>query len=409
MITLTAKLATMNINMGIIRDKSSSEIYKFESVYIGLEPYLAPPENMYRLWTTETHPIVLSQAQKILVLMKNQKDGSDEERKIEPEFCMAGYTCSKKEAAEFLAADTVCPPNPVLLRPTVWIRCGGKTCKKRVGKGILLSEPPLRDLQNAMSPVPLSLIITLGASRGFAATFPESSEKSSTERLPASLKFHTYTDIFYQYTLARFTAQNKQIYSTIGGSVVIEGERIGITSAHGIVDHLTTNDSHEQESNSDSAVSSHQSASKNGLSQTGSSYSAFENSLRSILEWKWSTSTPPRTVAYLGRGTSSGNYSFPEVAPSMSDFALVQLEPLEHGHSLVNYLDPISNDELCSGNVDIRCPFRKEALSGLLMAGDSFLVMDTEIVKTRRILVHDRDLDSEYTENFVELVLIVSI
>lgn len=71
-------------------------------------------------WTGEIRPRLIKDLLPVLQILPRSM--SSEETIIEPELCMAGYVTGRATAVQ--------------LKPTVWIRCGGKKCRKVIRKAV---------------------------------------------------------------------------------------------------------------------------------------------------------------------------------------------------------------------------------------------------------------------------------
>ena len=384
--------------------KESDKLHRRGNWYIGLLKDLPPPEDVTQRWEG-----ILG---KVVVLLKNttaRLDRSIPTHKTitHPELVMAGKVGSSGQASRFFrGAD--CPQCPVLLQPTVWIYCSGYRCKVRVKREILPDEPPLRDFLQSFRP-PIQFRIS--QQKPWLAS-EVSSQDSSDLNMPAdeiSSQDSSDFDMLageisfaVQYpppserpwpAAARFTIGSTNIYSTIGGPIHVRGpistesEKFGLTTAHGIVSYI---DQIERVESSDEGSSDEESSeldSDSEILSNPASEGSYENmEVDEPLEYEWEMSELPKVLAYSGRGTSSGDYSFREHAPTTSDFALVNLS------SHHRQMEPISNiiaskDTLFPGEVDIASTVAGPKMKGYLLRSKSFHIMRGAVMQTMKIQI----------------------
>jgi len=329
----------------------------------------------------------------------------------EPVLCMAGKECNPTHASKVLPIGVQCPPDPVLLRPTVWIYCGGSKCKARIEEEIRPNEPPLCSfLESFHSPV--------GFHISKQAPRPASKMASSL----SSDLFTQANDISFavRYPLppnkpwpatARFTVGSTHLYSTIGGPIHVKGKSFGLTTAHGIIDYLDQTldeESSDEESSDEESLASdadseipssgtftevyedmkvygpsesHEDVEVDGLS---GSYEDME--IDGSPGSRWEASELPKILAYLGRGTFTGDYLFKDHASTTSDFALVDLQP--HRHQTQPIVDIVSaKDALFPGEVCISTTTARSPMKGYLLKNKSFLIAKGVVMQTMKIQI----------------------
>lgn len=151
----TTPQVTSQPEFDIVRPRNSNELHRAKSRtrgwYIGLLKSLPPPEDISQKWE-RILPILVEQLR--VTTAKLDRKIPTAKSTTEPVLCMAGKECNSAHASKFLPTGIDCPPDPVLLKPTVWIYCGGSKCKARIKDGIRPNEPPLcKFLQSFHSPV----------------------------------------------------------------------------------------------------------------------------------------------------------------------------------------------------------------------------------------------------------------
>lgn len=327
------------------------------------------------------------------------------ETTTEPVLCMAGKECGKDDASKFLNLGTSCPDHPVLLKPTVWIRCGWKKCKQIVEKEICLSKPPLSKFIASCPPNQVEPHITTKAPRPASRiSSSHSSDRTiQVNEISFAVQYPLSKDRLWPAT-ARFTVGPTKLYSTIGGPIYIDGKMFGLTTAHSIVSYLEQiakevkpsddepSDDESLASDSDSEITS-TSSSKRSNEVSSSSEANAQPALNSSdievdepSQAKWEISKLPNIVAYLGRGTSTGDYSFKENAPTTSDFALIDLQSDSHRlHSTTNIVS--LKDALPPGGVRIATTAASSPLKGYLLKDKSFLIMRGAVMQTMKIQI----------------------
>lgn len=102
-------------------DIASPTIYcRDKKLYVSKMRDLPCPPHIEAKWTGEIRPRLIKDLLPVLQILPRSM--SSEETIIEPELCMAGYVTGRATAVQ--------------LKPTVWIRCGGKKCRKVIRKAV---------------------------------------------------------------------------------------------------------------------------------------------------------------------------------------------------------------------------------------------------------------------------------
>ncbi|CAO2647088.1 Nn.00g080100.m01.CDS01 [Neocucurbitaria sp. VM-36] len=211
---------------------------------------------------------------------------------------------------------------------------------------------------------------------------------------------------------ARFVIGDSQgitaFYSTIGGFVLVDSELYMLTSAHAIVSECRqriVNKESESEGNRLSGAESSRESDSCSETDSGSD-SDFDSSgtkkeftrkpVLNLVDPGWVDLPSPRVLAYLQQGTTTGDLTFPEMAPEMSDFVL--LEPSRDYYRIANAYTVGNNDMttisghlpaqgLHAGLVNIIASCDSTALQGYLLEGNSSIILRGVIMRTKKIQV----------------------
>jgi hypothetical protein len=400
----TTPQVTAQPEFDIVRPRNSNELHRAKSRirgwYIGLLRHLPPPEDVSQKWESIL-PILVEQLR--VTTAKLDRKISTAKSTTEPVLCMAGKECNSAHASKFLPTGVDCPPDPVLLKPTVWIYCGGSKCKARIKEEIRPNEPPLCNfLQSFHSPV--GFHISKQAPRPASGiSSPESSDSfTQANEISFAVRYPLSPDKPWPAT-ARFTVGSTHLYSTIGGPIHVKGKCFGLTTAHGIINYL---DQISKES-PDEESSDEDSSDKDSLASDADSEMPSSSTFKKVYEdmevegpsgshdnmevdrlsaSRWEVSELPRILAYLGRGTSTGDYLFREHASTTSDFALVDSQSHRHqAQPIANIFS--SKDALFSGEVCINPTAAGPPLNGYLLKSKSFLILRGIVIKTMKIQI----------------------
>ncbi|KAF2469346.1 uncharacterized protein BDR25DRAFT_263858, partial [Lindgomyces ingoldianus] len=395
--------------------KRCAQVYKVDRLYVGLLGNLPPPSVVQDKWDRDVRPDLESYlCQATSMLSKSMRD---DEVITELVLCMAGKKCSP--ASVVLEAGMTCPKDPIALKPTVWIHCGSKKCKKKVRETIrnlaylnhfldtFCMEPPYTSLH---APWPAAREISLYSPRlegkackmTFAVQCPRPGWKSICG------------------AKARFTIQTSdgtiERYSTLGGSVMVGSSLFGLTSAHAIMNffhegsrsasinevestnNICSDSGSDCETSSDSEPEAF--ADSPCSSQTQTSFTRRPpldaNRIHGTEDVRWVEVPLPQIIAYLGHGTTSGDYAFPDLAPNASDFALIDIGSL--GETSNEFHNPdnkavapiwgfIPTRDLPSGEVWIIATCGGEPLEGYLLEGDASVIVRGAVMRTKKIQV----------------------
>ncbi|KAH7360029.1 hypothetical protein BKA66DRAFT_218572 [Pyrenochaeta sp. MPI-SDFR-AT-0127] len=413
--------------------KRCPEVYKVDKIYVGRLKEVPPPSPVQGKWDKEVRPDLerhLCQATNMM-----SKSMPDEEVITEPVLCMAGKKCSPMSVP--LKSGATCPKDPVALNPTIWIYCGGRKCKKQVSKSIR-NLTYLHHFLNrfGMGAPHISLYAPWPAVREHSPGSPHHSHLN-----PASnVSFAIQQLLPGQETIcgakARFTietsGENVECNSTIGGLVVVDDSIFAITSAHAIVNRLLENShsvssdeteslgnvstdedsEHEMSSSSDSSASGNNLCSHTTRTAFIESPPSGSTGLGSVEEGMWINTDLPSKLAYMTHGTINGDYSFPDQAPSASDFALVDVGParlLLNGYydpdrdTLATISDHIPVRELSQGDVWILTNCDAHGMSGSWVVHEGSLCGVVYAAYDRSPYVHMLPADTMF-QNIIELL-----
>jgi hypothetical protein len=408
------------MEFGIIRPRDSNELHSLKRRmrvwYIGLLNNLPPPEDVYQKWETIL-PRLVEQLRGVTA--KLDRKISAAKSITEPVLCMVGKECSSTDASKFLPIGADCPSAPVLLKPTVWIYCGGSKCKARVEEEIRPNESPLRDfLESFHSAVGFQISKKAPRPSSNISSPDSSGPFTQADELSFAVRYPLAPNIPWP-AAARFTVGSTHLYSTIGGPIRVGPRYYGLTTAHGIADYLDQISKGPIEDSSDEESSDEESSEEGSLTSDVDSDtphgSTFDESFEDMevdepsgsLEdmeadepsgsfedvegdapssSRWEVSALPEILAYLGRGTSASDYLFKENAPATSDFALVDLP--SHRYPTTPTVDIASSrDDLYPGEVCITSTSVGSPLNGHLLKGKSFLIMKGVVMQTMKIQI----------------------
>jgi hypothetical protein len=229
----------------ILESIDSTNLYSREpGVYVGKSDILSSPDALEAEWRHVIRPRLVRNLMTVIGALPPSL--SRAESTIEPELCMSGTICSGRPT--------------IVLRPTIWIRCGSKACRKAV-------ERAMADL-NHMGQFPV--YITQHAPRPAGAAQRPIKLSGSTDLLPEDLPDailpvdstpqtgspvaedwvqvvgNSTLRIRVQPMLENDSACGLQVHlhtstetiyrCTIGGMVLLGDELFGLTTAHAIWD-----------------------------------------------------------------------------------------------------------------------------------------------------------------------------
>jgi len=232
----------------ILELPNSSRLCKLQKgVLVGKLYELSPPERLLSEWRQIVRPQLVTNLMAVSASLPRTL--SKAEARIEPEFCMSGSHVSGR-------------PN-VELRPTIWIRCGSKTCRKAVQEAV-------EKLSHAHS---FPFLVTVPASRPAAFSQERLRFHGGTDLLPEEPVTgdeittidatsstmstgmedwtHTVGNSTFEFKVqsisrgrsltcglqAYLCTSNGSAYTfTVGGWLLLDGVLLGLTTAHAIWD-----------------------------------------------------------------------------------------------------------------------------------------------------------------------------
>lgn len=396
-----------------ILSKRCLEIYKVDKFYVGLLRELPPPGPVQEKWEQEVQPDLeshLCQATKTL-----SRAMRDEEVITELVLCMAGKKCSPASVASDPAAR--CLEDPVLLIPTVWIYCGSRKCKKKVVEAVRnLTYLKHFLVRFSMHSPHASLYAPWPAVRE-DPPHPQHLVKNS-DKISFAIEDGVSQSKSICGTRVKFIIEASsgiiQHYSTIGGFIVVDGKVFAMTSAHSIVNYLldgsggTSEDDSELTSgtSSDSGSDTDSESGSNDVPENPCSSTQQERLERPFpvaeivhvpRERNYIQTKIPEIIAYMGRGTITGDYSFPLSAPDTADFALIDkavVSPLSNTYynpelrDIVTISSHISTHELPCGDVWIISNHGVPPIKGYLLAGVASIILRGTVMRTKKIQVN---------------------
>jgi peptide-N4-(N-acetyl-beta-glucosaminyl)asparagine amidase len=337
----------------------------------------------------------------------------DEEIITEAVLCMAGKKCSP--TSFLLAPGATCPKHPVALKPTVWIHCGSKKCKKKV-LGTIRNLAYLNHFLDKfyMEPPYVSLHAPWPAGEEYHKDAPRSEAK--TTKITFAIQHSASDANTICGSLVRFTLKTPdgvfQHRSTMGGIIIAGNSLYGLTSAHAVVNQvlrssnsqstnlLETGDYTSSDEDSDYETSSDTESETSSSSLARSTFTgtpvAEISRTHEFKEGEWVECELPNIVAYMGRGTITGDYSFPNSAPEKSDFVLIDLASLPIWSNafydpvtgmLTNISESIPKAELDQGEVWIVSDDPDNFVKGYLLEGNASVILRGTVMHTRKIQV----------------------
>jgi len=360
------------------RSVDSPEIHKIgKRWYVGLLEDLPPPKRVQQSWGKTYLNIVVKRLGDIT--HPSYLHVPSDKAITEPVLCMAGKPDDMDTALEYLPRLSN-SPRLVKLKPTVWIYCSGRRCGKKVKKEIPLVLQPFLDSFPERVEFHTSRYGPRPASNPWS---PHSSDRiRSGHEISFAIGYPLLPDSVWP-AVARFTVGSKNIYSTIGGPIYVGREVFGLTTAHGLVSYLQKISEQMDTLEEESLASDSDSETSSVLSCAGSYQDEGGDNL---LESECEEAGLPKTLAYLGHGTSTGDYSLKEPAPITSDFALINLQSCHHPiHPITEGITP--KDKLYPGEVHIASASTRLPLIGYLLESISFIIISGEVMHTRKIQI----------------------
>lgn len=373
---------------------------KVDKLFVGRLKQLPVPEPVQKKWDKDIYmrlvQHVCSAVQSLPISKKR------EERLIEVTLCMAG-----KDETRLSSPWTRPQGDSVILHPLVWISCNDQPGREKISQDI----QGLSYLDDFCSKFKLWHPHVSKKAPWPCAEMSDSSKDTEKPQIIRTI-FEVEWDSESSTATgapARFTVLTKQdsavFCSTIGGTIVIDKQIYGLTSAHGLTNGYAQlskgqNDQRGPGTDSDSLSDS------GDESETSDEIKTGVGKKMPALMWQatfrahdrhWAHLSNPKHVAYLGQGTSGSDYSLPESAPRTSDFALfvaalprmqrntyLDKQSLKHrhveGHHLIN--------DLKAGEVLIIAKNEESPLEGYLLDVRSSIIIRGTVIHTKKIQVH---------------------
>lgn len=200
----------------------------------------------------------------------------------------------------------------------------------------------------------------------------------------------------------KFTIRTSEIlterFATLGGIVHVDNRRYGLTTAHPVLsEYFQMNDCNSILSDPSSCSDS------DPESDTDSELDLEDDvsvgpTVQSAPKTIWhSLMCPPKIMAYLGLGTTAGDWTFRESVPQTSDFALLDVDDVPHNLLPGYYREPGRESEQLKGHlvledhvegiVHILAHSVKPLETGFLLPGSSSVILRGKIMRTRMIQI----------------------
>ncbi|KAF2010599.1 hypothetical protein BU24DRAFT_427715 [Aaosphaeria arxii CBS 175.79] len=416
----------------------STSVFMIDKFHVGLLKDLPCPDDIQTEFDKTIRPDLENHIRQATMLLPSSL--SDEKVMTEVVLCLAGKKSTLRSASgHFITLSSA--SGIATLKPTVWIFCGSRACRAKVRKSV----------QNLLYLEDFLLAYHVeGPHVSLHAPWPSAGETSSallhSTSMAFSIEVHPSDNSIHGNMLeARFVAFGQMnIYrSTIGGLIMVNEELFILTSAHAIVSAfrnfpndfvgLSETENGEESSPEDSLTSSSESddsetdwpparsgATPSEMHPDRCQSSNLRSSRVPSAESPRYPSRPfiyddyllshvmvaePKILAYMGSGTTTGDYSFQDETNESSDFMLldpgtmIQMMSRPDGKVPLNqYNDPkqmhdvlisshIEANQLSGGAVWILSNSQDSPTQGFLLKGDSSLILRGVVLRTRKIQV----------------------
>ncbi|KAF2728232.1 hypothetical protein EJ04DRAFT_569684 [Polyplosphaeria fusca] len=348
--------------------KTSPNLQHFDKdIWIGKLREHPPPEALEAVWLEEIRIRVVNDLQPVIQLLP--RSTSPLHAIIEPDFCMTGTSGEHSDS--------------VKLRPTVWIRCGSKRCKKVVKAAIEdmdylhrfgsvqvhLRAPILASKTGHKHLIPMDLTVTRGQVQ---VLMPDvfSTHGFSACGLKIRVQDHHDSKVEHQWV--------------VGGIIRVAGVIYGLTTAHSLVENPRDGDISTVDDTDDSETESDKNLPISGPPLEPRSQS------RSSAEW---TTVTIDVMNYAGHSNAESDSGI----AGCSDYALIGMGPGKE--TLYNFYEKADSPEerttnTCTidawcpaphgGDVDIICA-PNDVRPGWLLKGSSMIITRNGIFTTRKI------------------------
>ncbi|KAF2868492.1 hypothetical protein BDV95DRAFT_609968 [Massariosphaeria phaeospora] len=373
--------------------RNSPKIYKVGKLYKGLLEEVTPPDIIREKWKLQISERLEQHLLQTTQRLENLSPTIRAEDTItEAELCMAG----KKHSAASRFWDSS-QEDVIALRPTVWISCGSKKCKKKVQEEIG-RLPYLKHFLTTYGMDPP--YVSLGASRPCAGG--NSADPLGQGQIVERVTFAIQVPLAGTTTIcgaaARFPIHTSkgaiERYSTVGGLVDVNGKSYGLTTAHGVVSECVHIIASENSASLDQDLSS-----SDPDTDTDSDEDLPPGRKTIILDMQkqaaWVEIPFPQILAYLQSGTTSGDWRFSEKAPKTSDFVLFDIEKFtsttngyrEETSILMSIRDHLPLKDLPVGEVNIVTGCGTVPYKGTLLDGNNSVIIKGTAMLTKKIRI----------------------
>lgn len=225
--SLTSSRSSTGCEAISISIKSRYVCFREKGIYVGNSKDMPVPKVLEQEWVTIVRPRLVNDLRQ--VLRELPRSLSMRESIVEPEFCMAGEVNN--------GADTV------ELKPTIWIRCGSKKCRKSIRKAtadLKYLETFAHGQIQVHLRAPRPAAFHWGPFRRSTRPAPVSSAEKDTnttvdDRLILQIISHRYNESACGMKLKIRRVQaggSDERICTVGGLVEVGGEIYGLTTAH---------------------------------------------------------------------------------------------------------------------------------------------------------------------------------
>lgn len=404
----------------VIRSEMSLDVYRAEKNWVvGLLNDIPPPDPIKDEWENE----IRDDFEHSLCAAIQHLKLAEKKMITELVLCMAGKVCPPDEVIRGYGNGL--PPNPVVLRPALWILCASRRCKWKI-ESMIDNFPDLkRFLDRYFMERPY-------VSRN--APWPATADQMSTAapyiytgRESLSFVVQTPHSGAVPGIMTKFLVETGiggvERTSTIGGLIMVNNYVYGLTTAHTIVNYFEEEHSDGEATDSadeNGSTSESRSSTDSDSESSRTTSPPPKKRLRVSSAWSFETvgnevqnspaigstqfnETPqnewmkveaPMILAYKGKGTSNGDYLFSQEAPKNSDFALIDLSSF--GEISNTFLNPdgsgvgqvsefIPNALLGEGKVWVLSAPGGNLLQGHLLEGESSVIVGGTIMRTKKI------------------------
>jgi hypothetical protein len=362
----------------------STNIYSPEQgIFVGKLRELPPPEELQLEWRQKIRPQLVKNLMTVIGSLSQSLTRS--ETTIEPELLMSGVSHHGHLT--------------VTLKPTIWIRCGSKPCRKAV-------QQVVADLSNIQRfPVHVTLHAPRPASAGKPATSPprvfdssavdeilpmepnpSSSRPAKNPNMPDHTPLITLNDLSIRVQSLvdnhlsacelriQFSDPNGAKYTcTLGGLVLLDDEVVGLTTAHAMFDYVLGPEVLEPIRN----THTHDLCSDGPSGECMINFPPLKASLRAANFGKCYFPSRPESVNAFSK---NHDFALLHLHPERSVMGLNVYRPIQGGQLFV---DTISQD-LTGRVVHILCSYG-DVKPGQLIDGDSILMDKTGYWDTKKL------------------------